>query len=322
MWNKPELDHRPLTENTYCQGPVRWGMAVTLVLVFLLLFPTITKAQELEPRAYLILPAGTNFLMAGYARSSGNVIFDPSLPVEDVEAGVNSTFLGYLRAFDLFGRSASVGVVTPYVWGDVTGKLSGEAAGITRSGLGDSRVRFAVNLYGGPALNPREFANYQQKTNIGFSLVVAAPVGQYDPEKLINLGANRWSFKPEIGVSRAWKKWIVDVYAGGWFFTKNDQYQIHSTREQELIGTLQGHVSYNFRPGLWAAADTTFFTGGKTTVDGLNRHDFQRNSRIGLTLSVPLAPRHSVRFGTSTGAFTRIGADFTVFSIVYQFVWF
>ena len=53
---------------------------------------------------------------------------------------------------------------------------------------------------------------------------MTAPTGQYDPTKLINWGTNRWSFKPEFGYSQRWGKWIVDGYAGVWFFTTNQDY--------------------------------------------------------------------------------------------------
>ena len=278
--------------------------------------------QELEPRAYLTLPVGVNFFAVAYGRSSGNVIFDPALPVEDVRARVNSAVLGYARSIDFFGRSASLGFVTPYVWGELRGRLEGHAASLRRSGLADSRFRFALNLLGGPALRRPEFAEYRQKTNLGFSLVAVAPLGQHDPVKLINLGSNRWAFKPEIGLSRALGRWIADVYVGTWFFTRNKEFRSNSTRKQKPIGVVQSHLSYSFRPRLWTALDVTFYTGGRTTVDDLEGQDLQRSSRVGLTQSLPLWRGHSLKLGVSIGAFSRIGADFNTLSVAYQYVWF
>jgi hypothetical protein len=293
-----------------------------LVLAWIVVGPALVSGQELEPRAYLTLPVGANLLVTGYARSSGNVLFDPSLGAEDVSARVNTSFIGYGRALDFFGRSASVSVTLPYVWGDITGKLEGEPAALRRSGLRDPRFRLAVNLIGGPALTPREFARYRQKTNIGVSLLVIAPLGQYDPAKLINLSSHRWSFKPEVGFSQALGKWHLDLYAGVWLFSKNDNFFGGSTREQNAIGVTQGHISYTFRPSLWAALDGTFYTGGRTFVDGQGRADLQKNSRIGFTVSLPLAGQHSIKLHTGTGAFTTVGADFDAFSVAYQYVWF
>ncbi len=204
----------------------------------------------------------------------------------------------------------------------MSGKLEGQLASLRRSGLADSRFRFAVNLVGGPALNRREFAAYRQKTNLGFSLVAVAPLGQHDPVKLINLGSNRWAFKPEIGLSRAFGKWIADVYLGTWLFTKNKEFNGNSTRKQKPIGVVQSHLSYSFRPRLWTALDVTFYTGGRTTVDEREGQDLQRSSRVGLTQSLPLWRGHSLKFGGSIGAFSRIGADFDTLSVAYQYIWF
>ena len=51
-------------------------------------------------------------------------------------------------------------------------------------------------------------------------------------------------------------------------------------REQDPIGTFQAHVSYTFKPWLWLSADATFYTGGRTTLDGAVKADLQRNSRV------------------------------------------
>lgn len=295
---------------------------ILLALTCAFLAPTSLSAQELEPRAYLTLPVGTNFFLIGYTRSSGSVVFDPTLPVEDVTARVNAPFIGYGRAIDFFGRSASLALALPYVWGDMSGRLEGQPAGIRRSGLPDPRFRLALNLIGGPALSPTQFAGYQQKTNLGVSVVVVAPLGQYDPVKLINLSGNRWAFKPEVGLSQALGKWRLDLYAGVWLFTDNDEFQGGSTRKQNSIGVVQGHISYNIRRALWAAFDATFYKGGRTLVDGEERGDLQQNTRFGLTLSLPLIPRHSIKFHSSTGAFTSVGADFNTYSVAYQYVWF
>ncbi len=52
------------------------------------------NAQELEPRAYSPSPVGVTFLVVGYAHSVGDVLFDPSLPFEGVEARLDYVALG------------------------------------------------------------------------------------------------------------------------------------------------------------------------------------------------------------------------------------
>jgi hypothetical protein len=166
----------------------------------------------------------------------------------------------------------------------------------------------------------KKFSSYRQKTVIGASVVVVAPLGQHDPAKAINLSGNRWAFKPEVGISRAVRRLFLDFYLGAWLFTANNNFQ-GSTRRQSPIASSQFHLSYNVKLNLWVAFDATFYAGGRTTVNGVRGDDLQRNSRIGGTLSLKLDRRQSLKFAYSRGAFTTIGADFQAVSVGYQYLW-
>lgn len=259
------------------------------------------SAQELEPRAYSPSPVGTNFLVGGYGYTWGGVLADPSLPVSDVEAKIHTATLGYGRTFGLFGRRASAGVVVPYVWADVSGDVGADSRRVTRDGVGDPRLRFSLNLVGAPALTPAEFARRTEAMTLGTSLVVVLPLGKYDSKKLVNIGTNRWAFKPELGLSHPLGRWDLDLYGGAWVFRDNADFFGGRRREQAPLWTLQSHVSYTFRPRLWLAADATFYDGGRTTVDG---------------------ERQSIKIAWSRGATTRIGGDFDVIGVATQAFWF
>ena len=157
------------------------------------------------------------------------------------------------------------------------------------------RFRWAVNLIGGPALSPEEFASYLQGRNLGVSLTVSAPTGQYDPSRIINFGSNRWAFKPEIGFVHVMNRWAIDAYLGGWFFTDNTDFYGGSTRAQDPILSTQFQIRYLIRPGLWVAVDGNFWRGGQTAVDGAVNDDKQHNSRVGFTVSIDLKRGHSLR---------------------------
>jgi Putative MetA-pathway of phenol degradation len=285
---------------------------------------TVAGAQDLEPRAYTAAPIGVNFLVVAAGRSSGGVLVDPSLPVDDVAANVESFAVGVGRTMNLFGRTALVLAAVPYAWAEASGSVGEDRRSISRSGFTDPRVKFSVNLLGGRALTAREFArSARSPTIVGVSLLVAPPLGQYRRSRLINIGANRWSFKPEIGVSRAVGPWTIDGYGGVFLFTTNDQfYTGASVRTQQPILALQAHASYTLRPQLWAAFDATWYSGGTTSVDGVKKGDLQRNSRVGATLSMPFARRHSLKISGSAGATTRIGADFRTVGVAWQLTWF
>jgi hypothetical protein len=300
---------------------IAWIQAAAASLALFALGSRAATAQQLEPRAYSPNPTGMNFAGASYTYQTGDVVFDASLPFSNVTANINSTSLAYIRTFSLFGRSASTGLVLPYAWGTIQGDVQEVFRQIHRSGLADVPMRLTVNLLGAPAMTPGEFAARTPTTTLGLSLFVVAPTGQYNPSKLINIGSNRWSFKPELGLSHPVGHWVVEIYTGAWFFTTNNDFFGGQIRTQEPIGTIQTHVVYNFRPRLWVAADYTYYWGGRSTVNGVRNADLQANSRVGLTVAVPVARAQSIKFAWSRGASTRIGADFSTYAVAYQFLW-
>jgi Putative MetA-pathway of phenol degradation len=282
-------------------------------------------AQELEPRAFSPNPTGLNFVVVNYSRLEGGVLFDPSIPLTDVEARLNATGLGYGHTFGLFGHSATALVGVPYVWGKISGQIeqsSGDVYGeISRSGTADASFQLSVNLLGGPALSPSEFSRRAPETTIGMSLAVSAPTGQYDPAKLINIGTNRWGFKPQIGVSKPIGNFFLECYVGAWIYTDNDDFFGATHLSQDPIASLQLHASYTFRPRLWIALDATGYRGGQTTVNGVQKANMQENSRVGATLSLPVRSSDSIKLAWSDGATTRVGATFRSLTIAWQHSW-
>ena len=278
-------------------------------------------AQELVPASYTPAPFGVNVLSLASQYNTGDISFDPVLPIDVSDAKILGSTLGYARTFSLVGRSANVGVIVPYVLGDLEGTYLGMPASAERSGIGDMAFRGAVNLYGGPAMSPKEFSTYRPRTLIGTSLIIKFPTGQYDPSKLINIGTNRWSFKPEIGVVQVMGRWAIDAYVGAWFFTDNTEFFGGTTRTQDLIYSTQAHLRYLFKPGLWAAVDGNFWIGGQSSINGAANDDEQRNSRVGATLSMRLGAHHNLRFAVSAGAITRIGGNFNSVGVSYNYSW-
>ena len=293
-----------------------------LALGLLLLLPAPAASQELEPGAYWPIPKGLNIVTAVNNINWGDVAFDPAAPIDEASAAINTTGLAFARAFGLMGRSANASLMVPIVAGHVEGRYLGEFAEVSRFGQGDPRLKFAVNLYGAPAMTPKEFASYQQGRIVGVSLTVAPPLGQYDSAKLINLGTNRWSFKPELGVSSTRGKWVIEGMVGVWLFTDNDEFIGGRTRQQDPVFATQVHVTYKFNRGMWLAGDANFYTGGRTTIGGQANLDLQRNSRVGFTFSKSFARGHAFRMSVSEGAYTTIGAAFTSVAVGYNYAWF
>lgn len=300
------------------------GRRLFFVMGLMAMSATCSLGQDLEPRAYSASPIGTNFVGVGFGRSGGDITFDPTIPLTNVKGTFYSPVLGVGRTFGIFGRQGLFTAALPYAWGDVSGNVGEQSASVHRSGMPDVKARFAVNLRGNPAQTVQEFSRRTHRNFIiGTSLGVMAPSGQYDNTKLINLGTNRWAFKPELGVSWPVKKLDLDLYGSVLFYTANASfYPGQSDRTQSPLGAIQAHVSYTVRRGLWVAVDSTWYAGGSTRTNGGQPTERQQNSRLGGTLSLPMGKQQSFKFAYSSGVSGTIGSKFTTISGGWQYVWF
>ena len=192
------------------------------------------KAQDAEPRSYTNTPVGLNFLIAGYVYSQGKIAFDPQTSIANAQFHTDTEALAYVRSLDVAGKSAKFDVILPYSSFSAHALVDGLPKDRQMAGFGDPRFRFSINLFGAPALSVKDFANYQQDLIVGVSLQVSAPLGQYDNSKLLNLGNNRWSFRPELGVSKAWGPWTVEVAPSALFSHYLVNWSCESTRSVVL----------------------------------------------------------------------------------------
>jgi hypothetical protein len=279
------------------------------------------RAQDLEPRAYSNSAIGLNFLLAGYGYAEGSVLTDPSLPVEDVRNESHVGGFAFATTFEVFGQSAKFDTVVPYAALSAEGLVFGEPRVRDVTGLGDPAFRFSMNFIGAPALTAEEFASYHQDFILGASLRVGVPLGHYDDDRLVNIGSNRWSFRPEVGFSKAFGRWTVELAPGVTFYTDNGDFFGGRTREQAPLYAVQGHVSYTFAPGLWLGLNAAWFDGGRTTIDGIERDDKQGGTRLGVTLALPITRHHSVKLYAATGYNASRKHNFDAVGIAWQYRW-
>lgn len=279
------------------------------------------KAQEAEPRAFSNTPIGLNFLIGGYLYAEGKMAFNPDLAIADANFNSNTALLAYVRSFELGGQSAKFDVIVPTSSFSAQGIANGQPAERQMSGFGDPRFRVSVNLFGAPALSAKDFVNYQQDLIVGVSMQVSAPLGQYDDSKLLNLGFNRWSFKPELGISKAWGPWTFELTPSVLIFSDNKDFFGGNTFSQAPIYTVQGHILYTFKSGIWMALDGLYFAGGHTALNGVRSDNEQVNTRVGFTLALPVDRNNSLKLSASTGVTTRTGSEFSAVGVAWQYRW-
>ncbi len=305
------------------------------VVVFSILSVVLTTrsfAQDLAPRAYLITPVHSNAVTLTWSFYSGGLDFNNVVPVNDATGTYSVSVFTLYHSLNFFGRSANITASLPYAVGNFSGDVGEDRRSIYRSGLADFSARLSVNLIGGPAMEVPKFVKWKQKKILGASLKIVAPTGQYSPQKLINWGINKWAFKPEVGYSQRFGKWVVDAYGGVWLYTTNSQFYhppLPVPQTQAPVGSFEGHLSYDFKKLLgsskfhgWASIDGNFWWGGIASIYGIpNPKTDQTSSRLGGTLSVPYSKHQSIKIALSGGTYSRFGGNYTNLQVAWQYSW-
>jgi len=281
-------------------------------------------SQDLEPRLMSPLPVGGNFVVASYGYSAGNILLDNALPIEDLEASLNNLVVAYARSFSLFRRLAKVDAILPYSLGKFEGEVDGIDSSTFRSGFGDPLLRLSINLVGSKAMKPGEYVlNEQKRFNLGAFIRIRPPAGQYDPTKLVNLGANRWATKVGIAGSYTFgSRVVVEGHMNSWFFSENSTFFNGNSLKQKPLLSVQIHTAYIFKPGIWLAASLGRSFLGETIVNGVEKDDLQNSSRFGAVFALKLNKNNALKLALTSGISTRYGADFTSLIIAYQLMWF
>ncbi len=290
-------------------------------LLFCSVFTQPVRSQELEPRALANVPIGMNFAVLGYSYSKGDLLLDPALPIEDLDGTIHTVVGAYLRSIKIFGLAGKVDVILPWASGDWTGIYTGIDTSRSVNGIGDARIRLSVNFAGAPPLIKQDFSGYKPSKISGASLQIFVPTGQYDPDRLINLGSNRWVFKPQWGFARYFKNWIIETYLSAYFFTTNSDFFEGQELKQKPLGALKIHGIRSFPKNWWIALDAGYGLGGTTYLNGERKDSRISTFRFGLTFAVPLGQDHVLRLTGVTGVRLERGSDFDAVVLTYQYRW-
>jgi len=240
-------------------------------------------AQFTDPRSYTPGVVGTNDLEFDYTYARANASIDTSLVVGSATLELNKVDVSYTHNFSVLGHFAWVNVIVPYA--SLRGYVAESNISGSTDGAGDSSLELAALLKGGEALSAAQLASYEQTTCVGVSLTVSVPTGEYDADKVLNLGTHRWSFKPEMGVSYPFgpqQQWEVDGYINAYFFTDDTAYRGVEVLRQEPLPGFEAHLSYTVSSSLWASLDTRYAFRGETVVDGLAQSNSQENLTVGM----------------------------------------
>lgn len=153
---------------------------------------------------------------------------------------------------------------------------------VKKHGLGDVGAIFLVNISGAPALTRREFAQWQPDFYLTGSIGVTAPTGLYKGTRLVNIGKNRWTFKPQLSYGKYLDPHLLlAVNANVQLFTANDKYKGSERQRQKALYGMEGHLSHDLGDPAWLSFDAIYAHGGTTKIEGVSQGNRQQTLRLG-----------------------------------------
>lgn len=280
------------------------------------------SAQFTDPRTYENTPVGTNQVELGYAFARANTSIDTSIVVAGAEFDLHQGSVGYTRYFGGLHRLMWVEAAVPFA--NLGGSIAGTNLHGSTAGAGDSSYAVGMLLKGGPALSAAQFEHDTPRTIVGVSVAVTAPTGSYDAARLLNLGADRWSFKPEIGLSHPFgpdRKWVLDVHGNVYWYTDNTSYRGREVLRQEPLVGLEGHISYSFSDRIWTSFDVRYSGRAATLIDGVNQDNPQRNFVVGSETNISVTGSSSLIVGFGKAVVHRNGPAVAGVTVKYDYTW-
>lgn len=248
-------------------------------------------------RSYLNAPQG-NLAMYSYSGVRSNTGGVENLPIPLTETRLQTQSLIYSRIMDIGGRTGGLGVVLPFQDLLSFNTESNDVAA-RESGIGDPSVTFEMNLFGAPALQREEFKDWTPGDYCGLHFTFGLPLGRYDPNSAVNLGANRFTFRPLLNYSITpdeGKSWI-DFYTSVAFYSANEEYLGSSVLKQSPLSDIELHYSRTVYDRLWAGVGVVGLFGGRVEVNDVVATPTQQIGRLALSAGTPMFKGSTAIFG-------------------------
>jgi hypothetical protein len=267
-----------------------------LVLLVASCLPGSAVASGDGPRVYGPSPVGINALVfhASTLRDA-NRSFDPSLVTPNLKFDTSIGTLQYARTLQIAGRHVTLtGMLRA---GNSTQKSDDPGQNASSSGLADPTILALVNLSGLPPMSLDEFRSFTPATTVNLLLGLTLPLGEYDPQNLTNLGANRYTFRVGVPIVHPLELFpgritTLELMPNLHIFTENRDVGL----KQDPLMTVEGHLAQDFTARLWGALGFLWSRGGETRVNGVRQNGAQRSLGLAVTLDYDFSARWTLNF--------------------------
>lgn len=261
---------------------------LALLMVSTVLVQHNSALADNQPRDYLPAPPGCLALLFYYNHLTADSLYnDGEKVIDDLDFSANVGIFRAVYYFELGGFELAPNLLIPF--GDMDFEVPG-VADLSATGVGDPIFLTAVWLYRNP----------ESKTWLGVAPYFFFPVGDYDNDGALSLGANRWRFREEANFTQGFQvlpghNAYFELTLAGDFFTDNDEFGAQKqTQSRDPYLTVESHLSYDVTSSIFASADYYYHHGGETSIAGIDQRDRLNNHTIGFTLGYNIAPSFQV----------------------------
>jgi hypothetical protein len=321
-----------------------WDLLITLAII--LLFSGTALAVDDGARAYWKGRDGTNGVSFQYLRldqqTTDSQQFAPGqyiYPNADTEASI--FIANYVRHMTLFNRpsSFSLGVAGGDVDVDVNTKAQGQfvppsiiggagtAFSQSSSGFADPTAQLVVNLFGTPPLKANfDLLDYEPTGTLDFAVMMAFPIGEYDDNKLVNMGLNRWfgrialPFKYHFGVFTRGYMTSLELTPSVWLFAENDDF-MGQKLENDPMWQLEAHLTHDFTPSFFGSLDLLYRGGFQSEIDGVEVGEELDVGDLGFTLHYQVTDNLGIRTSFLSNVFGDNDVDNSMVRLQFVFGW-
>ena len=303
------------------------------------------NAQDDGARTYWKGKSGTNVVSVQYLnmslQASDTLQFDPAhylYPGADAEADI--FILSWARHMTLFERPS---VLSGNLMGgsvDVDfdasftppeflppGVSPGASFSQSASGYADPTVQLDVNLIGTPKINAiYEYMNYEPTWTLDAAVLLGVPIGQYDEDKVVNLGLNRvygriaFPFKYHFGVFTPGYRSSFELVPSVWLFAENDDF-VGQTLENDPMWQVEAHWTHDFTQHFFGSVDLLYRSGFQSEIDGIDVGDDLDIGDLGFTLNFEVTDNVTIRTSYSSNVFGDSDIDNSMIRLQFVYAW-
>jgi len=214
-------------------------------------------AETVHPRDYIAAPSGVN-LSVTYLdhRSADDYFVDGSKLSSNADLQATALIQRFIHYTELLGMPADPQIIVPVV--DLDVGMAGQGS----KGIGDTTI--------GSTFWP--VADAENRQWFGITPFLILPTGDYDDQKAVNVGANRWSYVLQAGYAKGiTEKLHIDLIGEVEAFGDNDQFLGNNKLEKDEVYRFNTTFSYDITPGNYVWTRYVKQIGGEEQVNGVAR---------------------------------------------------